>query len=142
MADSFEQFISHFVSHFSDNETAIMRIFFNKKQFISSKRSKLYGQTELLANFGGLLGFFLGISLLSFVEIIYFFTLRTYLLIKRKILPRGSSSTEEKSRVKLNVIRPATLNAIGLKTPIAGKRNVLFTQRRHACRNDIISQGF
>ncbi|KAJ6625441.1 Pickpocket protein 28 [Pseudolycoriella hygida] len=95
----------------TERETTIVRIFFNQKQFISSKRSKLYGQTELLANFGGLVGLFLGISLLSFVELIYFFTLRAYLLVKRNILPRNDNvhmSTEMKSNIKINIIRPST----------------------------------
>lgn len=124
-----------------------MRIFFNKKQFISSKRSKLYGQTELLANFGGLLGFFLGISLLSFVEFVYFFTLRTFLLVRRKILPRDISArpTGIKSNVKINIIRPSSSAGSDRKTSIAEKGKKFFTTRRHASsrsRNDSISQGF
>lgn len=44
--------------------------------FISSKRSELYSFTALIANFGGLLGLFLGVSILSIAEIIYFMVFR------------------------------------------------------------------
>lgn len=98
----------------------------------------MYGQTELLANFGGLLGFFLGISLLSFVEIIYFFTLRTFLLVKRKILPKDSAETtnERKSNVKINIIQPSPLNAIDRRQTTLPKKEGLSLRR-----NDSISQG-
>lgn len=39
---------------------------------LQKKRSKLYSNTDFLANFGGLIGMFLGASLLSIVEILYF----------------------------------------------------------------------
>lgn len=98
----------------------------------------MYGQTELLANFGGLLGFFLGISLLSFVEIIYFFTLRTFLIVKRKILPRDSAETdnERKSNVKINIIQPSALIAIDRTQSTLPKK-----ERLGLRRNDSISQG-
>ncbi|XP_077285519.1 pickpocket protein 28-like [Arctopsyche grandis] len=53
-----------------------MRIFFKESQFIPSKRSELYGVTDFLANCGGILGLFLGFSILSLVEILYFSTIR------------------------------------------------------------------
>ncbi|XP_045451667.1 pickpocket protein 28-like [Melitaea cinxia] len=53
-----------------------IKIFFKEAQFIKVRRSELYGHTDFLANCGGLLGLFLGFSLLSVVEFIYFFTLR------------------------------------------------------------------
>lgn len=51
-------------------------IFFKEMQFITSERNELYGQTDFLANCGGLLGLFTGFSFLSIVEILYFLTLR------------------------------------------------------------------
>lgn len=116
----------HFNSIFSEKELAVVRIFFNKKQFITSKRSKLYGQTELLANFGGLLGFFLGISLLSIVEIIYFFTLRVYLLVNRKISPKDSDRKVTAMKSNINIIQPSKLNAIDRQCPIAKNGKNLF----------------
>ncbi|XP_063916764.1 pickpocket protein 28-like [Zophobas morio] len=53
-----------------------LQVFFKGNQFINSERNELYGSTEFLANVGGLLGLFIGFSALSFVEIIYYLTLR------------------------------------------------------------------
>lgn len=44
---------------------------------IRYKREVLFGWVDLLVSFGGIAGLFLGFSLLSGVEIIYYFTLRT-----------------------------------------------------------------
>lgn len=53
-----------------------MFISFKDNQFFASRRSELYGRADFLANCGGLLGLFMGFSLLSLVEMIYFSTLR------------------------------------------------------------------
>lgn len=52
-------------------------------QFIPSERNELYGTTDFLANIGGILGFFLGFSFVTLIEIIYFLTLRLWINIKR-----------------------------------------------------------
>lgn len=57
-------------------QPARLSIFFKEHQFITSKRSELYGLTDFMANCGGLLGLFMGVSVLSIIEIIYYFTLR------------------------------------------------------------------
>lgn len=44
---------------------------------IRYKREVLFGWVDLLVSFGGIAGLFLGFSLLSGVEVIYYFTLRT-----------------------------------------------------------------
>ncbi|KAF5270642.1 hypothetical protein FQA39_LY01380 [Lamprigera yunnana] len=53
-----------------------MTMFFKEMQFITSERNELYGPTDFLANCGGLLGLFMGFSFLSFIEILYFLSLR------------------------------------------------------------------
>lgn len=72
---------------------ARLTIFFKEAQFITSKRSELYGLTDFMANCGGLLGkklkkktskiikkivagLFMGVSILSLIEILYYVTLR------------------------------------------------------------------
>ncbi|XP_068142436.1 pickpocket protein 28 [Drosophila tropicalis] len=61
-------------------------IFFKEAQFLTSRRSELYGTTDFLANCGGLLGLFMGVSALSIVELIYFCTVRliSNLLMRHK----------------------------------------------------------
>ncbi|RZF49192.1 hypothetical protein LSTR_LSTR012457 [Laodelphax striatellus] len=50
---------------------------------IRFKRSVLFGFTEVLVSIGGSAGLFLGCSVLSFVEIVYFFTLRLFWYMKK-----------------------------------------------------------
>ncbi|XP_038222386.1 pickpocket protein 28-like [Zerene cesonia] len=63
---------------------ARVMIFFKEAQFITSRRSELYGQTDFLANCGGLLGLFMGFSILSVAEILYFLSLRLCCVVWRK----------------------------------------------------------
>lgn len=51
---------------------------FNEQEFLGLKRTELYGFVDFIASCGGLLGLFMGVSLLSFVELIYFFTVRSF----------------------------------------------------------------
>ncbi|XP_018572877.1 pickpocket protein 28-like [Anoplophora glabripennis] len=60
-----------------------LSVFFKLEHFWTTERNELYGPTDFLANFGGLLGLFTGFSLLSLVEIIYFLTLRIFCNIKK-----------------------------------------------------------
>ncbi|XP_063915464.1 pickpocket protein 28-like [Zophobas morio] len=53
-------------------------VYFKSDQFTAIERNELYGPSDLVANFGGLLGLFTGFSLISGVEIIYFITVRIY----------------------------------------------------------------
>lgn len=61
---------------FSSAFRSAVTIFFKDDDFIFSKRNELYSFTDFIANFGGILGLFLGISILSIVEIIYFMAFR------------------------------------------------------------------
>lgn len=51
-------------------------IFVKRTHFLSKRRKELYGTREFVSSCGGLLSLFLGVSLLSFVELLYFMTLR------------------------------------------------------------------
>ncbi|CAO1422206.1 unnamed protein product [Diamesa tonsa] len=62
-------------NHYQEVDASV-HIYFKDDHFISTKRSQLYGLTDFLANCGGLLGLFMGFSILSMVEIFYHFTLR------------------------------------------------------------------
>ncbi|KAG5867983.1 hypothetical protein JTB14_023134 [Gonioctena quinquepunctata] len=58
------------------------QIFFKRNQFVTMDRNELFGATDFLANFGGLLGLFVGFSLLSLIEMFYYATLRIMCNIK------------------------------------------------------------
>ncbi|VEN46109.1 unnamed protein product, partial [Callosobruchus maculatus] len=55
---------------------ARLSVFFKQDSFLTSERNELYGPTDFLANFGGLLGLFTGFSVLSLAEILYFLSVR------------------------------------------------------------------
>lgn len=59
---------------------ARLGVYYKESQFITSRRSELYGLTDFLANCGGLLGLCMGVSLLSLVELLYFCLVRPVVL--------------------------------------------------------------
>lgn len=69
-----------------------MTIFFKDDDIFYSKRSELFTITDFIANVGGLLGLFLGISALSFVEIFYFLLFRRF-REEKEAPPKATSST-------------------------------------------------
>ncbi|XP_072945097.1 pickpocket protein 28-like [Epargyreus clarus] len=69
---------------FDKESLSLVKIYLKELQFTTMQRSELYGQVDFLANCGGLLGLFMGFSVLSVAEIIYFLTLRWWCLITKK----------------------------------------------------------
>lgn len=55
-----------------------MHIYYEHNFFRSNSKEELIGFTEFLSNTGGLLGLFMGFSVVSLIEIIYFLTFRPY----------------------------------------------------------------
>lgn len=51
-------------------------ITFKDEQFFASRRAEMYSWVDFIASAGGILGLFMGFSILSIVEIVYFSTLR------------------------------------------------------------------
>ncbi|XP_055843606.1 pickpocket protein 28-like [Episyrphus balteatus] len=84
---------TNFRYNYSKTRISQVRIHFKDHQFNGLKRSELYSTTDLIANCGGLLGLFMGVSILSMVEFVYFFTLRilTNWKNKNKIQEKRSS---------------------------------------------------
>lgn len=62
------------------------------------RRSELYGLYDFVSNFGGLFGLFLGMSLMSLFEIIYFATIRLAFSV-RKILKKESQERQRQREV-------------------------------------------
>lgn len=62
---------------------ALLHIFFVDNAFGGYTKNELIGFTEFLSNTGGLLGLFMGFSVISLIEIIYFLSLRPYCAHKR-----------------------------------------------------------
>ncbi|KAL7010701.1 hypothetical protein ACKWTF_016843 [Chironomus riparius] len=62
---------------------ASLKVFFKDSEFVPLKRFQLYGTVDFLANCGGLLGLFVGVSVLSIVEIFYYFILRLACIMRK-----------------------------------------------------------
>lgn len=71
--------------HLFDGNRSISRltVTFYDHQVENVKRLEVQTYTNFLAICGGLLGLFLGVSVLSIVEFVYFFTLRLFWTIQR-----------------------------------------------------------
>ncbi|XP_045477003.1 pickpocket protein 28-like isoform X1 [Harmonia axyridis] len=51
-------------------------VYFKNPFFLPNQRNELYGPTDFISNFGGILGLFTGFSLFSIAELIYFSSIR------------------------------------------------------------------
>lgn len=106
------------------------RIFisFKDEQFFASRRAEMYGKTDFIANCGGILGLFMGVSILSIVEIIYFSTLRIGCSLfkkrkqKKRRLQRLRELEEEEIRAESNFNVQSTPISI-LSSGIHERRN-------------------
>lgn len=81
-------------------------------------KSELYGQIDLLANFGGILGLFLGISVISIFEIIFHCAFHPFIkYIQKRIIGKAEL-------IILDIDRPFYMekgNIIYLKSKICAK---------------------
>lgn len=92
-----------------------LTISFKENQFIPSRRSELYGVNDFIASCGGLLGLFLGVSILSIVEVIYYCTLRLGCALRQR------RSNDNSIRVQKNAVAPAEPGTM-IVTPTAAKK--------------------
>lgn len=102
---------------------AIIHIYFLDNSYGGYTKSELIGFTEFLSNTGGLLGLFMGFSVISMIEIIYFLFLRPF--CKRK---RDERAKEDK---RLHSLRSQGDDIIGNKsaTPVGQKCFKEFVER-------------
>ncbi|CAO1403765.1 unnamed protein product [Diamesa tonsa] len=72
----------------TDTQPVEIIIKFQKNEFFSVIRKKQFSKTDFISYCGGILGLFAGISVLSFIELIYYFTIRVVGDWKRsKVVP-------------------------------------------------------
>ncbi|ALC49086.1 ppk28 [Drosophila busckii] len=61
-----------------NSELSILHFYYLTNNFRSTTKSEMFGFTEFLSNTGGLLGLFMGFSIFSVIEIVYYVTVRPY----------------------------------------------------------------
>ncbi|XP_061391274.1 pickpocket protein 28-like [Musca vetustissima] len=60
------------------SDLSIMHFYYLSNTFRGTTKSEMFGFTEFLSNTGGLLGLFMGFSIFSIIEIVYYITVRPY----------------------------------------------------------------
>lgn len=104
-----------------------MHIYYEQNFFRSNTKEEFIGFTEFLSSTGGLLGLFLGFSVLSLIEIFYFLTFRPY-------CGQRNRKYDENELIGLENVRrkPRRRNAIELaeryESSVKLKRNNAFGQ--------------
>lgn len=74
-----------------------MVIYFKESHFIPISRSEINSISDLFASAGGLMGLFMGVSLISLVELLYYCTVRPFTLWKLSRRRRSSVWTSAES---------------------------------------------
>ncbi|KAJ6634965.1 Pickpocket protein 28 [Pseudolycoriella hygida] len=108
---------------YSQRNVAIMHVYYEQNFFRSNSKQELIGFTEFLSSSGGLLGLFLGFSVISIIEIFYYLTFRPC-FNRKKQLKIGEKLRFSRSRHRTQKIVQFEQNA-----PF--KRRKLFGQGKH-----------
>jgi acid-sensing ion channel, other len=66
-----------------DIRSTNLTFLFKQEQFYAYERTEQFGQTNFIANKGGLLGFFMGVSLLGVAEVVYSITIRLIRMLRQ-----------------------------------------------------------
>ncbi|KAH8411236.1 hypothetical protein KR215_000725 [Drosophila sulfurigaster] len=97
-----------------NNDLSVLHFYYLTNNLRSTTKSEMFGFTEFLSNTGGLLGLFMGFSIFSVIEIVYYVTVRPYC----------ASRTIQQRRQR----REAALRWL---TPVQrGRRRLLLPQRQ------------
>jgi amiloride-sensitive sodium channel len=58
-------------------------VFIEDEELIALERSEIFGFLDFIGNCGGLLGLFMGVSVLSIIELVYYFTIKLVMKVVR-----------------------------------------------------------
>ncbi|KAK9883357.1 hypothetical protein WA026_001532 [Henosepilachna vigintioctopunctata] len=75
--DNLDEALFDDMRDFTDEHYAsAVRVYFKNSFFLPMKKDELYGTTDAISDIGGVLGLFIGFSLFSVAEIVYFLSIR------------------------------------------------------------------
>ncbi|KAL7737995.1 hypothetical protein ACLKA6_006353 [Drosophila palustris] len=80
-----------------------LTVYFKEHQFTAIKRTILFGVSTLISNCGGIFGLFMGISSLSFIELVYFFSMRICGSCSQRRKRKQIFPQDEKEQDKVNL---------------------------------------
>ena len=70
--------------NYDERDLSLLHVYFKEHSLVQYSQDVIYTIEDLIAAFGGLVGLCTGLSLLSIVEFVYFFTLRWGLQLCRE----------------------------------------------------------
>ncbi|XP_073821461.1 pickpocket 21 [Musca autumnalis] len=79
------------------NKYVLLDIFSQSDFILKYQKTIRYTFVELVANFGGIMGLFLGASLLSAIELVYYFTIGLYARLNKQIREMFVTKQQKKS---------------------------------------------
>ncbi|KAM7347465.1 pickpocket 28 [Cochliomyia hominivorax] len=82
------------------SDLSIMHFYYTSNIFRSTTKSEMFGFTEFLSNTGGLLGLFMGFSIFSIIEIVFYITVRPYCAARTLELEKKRKQNEMKWLLK------------------------------------------
>ncbi|CAG9802120.1 unnamed protein product [Chironomus riparius] len=82
---------------------AVVHISLNENAYSGNTKNELIGFTEFLSNTGGLLGLFMGFSVISLMEIIYFLSLRPYCALRRADVDENVQQRNNRNHVNVRL---------------------------------------
>lgn len=89
---------------------SFLKISFKDYEVQTLKRSEKFSNTDFMAVCGGLLGLFLGVSALSIIEFIYYYTLRLYWSLQQWKFKRAVITVKPKNITHIPVNTTNTVN--------------------------------
>lgn len=100
----------HNYSFYLSQQQTKLTIFFEEDYIETKIRVETYTWGDFLAICGGLLGLFLGVSLLSVIELIYYSTLRLFWIAKWSKFKQNESQTQPKDASDVDENTPTNRN--------------------------------
>ncbi|XP_037911902.1 pickpocket protein 28-like [Hermetia illucens] len=85
---------------YAEKNLAVAHFYYTYNSFRSRVRQQYVGFTDVLSNTGGLMGLFVGFSVISVVEVLYYGTLRPYCVSRKE-----SSQAEHTPAVKTRMLQ-------------------------------------
>lgn len=95
------QFLFEFIPFSSSSSFCRITLSFRMEHLLPAIRIELYNTASFLSETGGLFGFFIGASMLSFIELIYFFTLRPCFPQQRHTKSKKTTRSDSREMNKL-----------------------------------------
>jgi hypothetical protein len=91
-------------------DLAVLKVYFAQEDSVLYRTTVLYTWYDILSEYGGILSLCLGCSIISFLELIYFLTFRSYQNIfnNNRFLKKFNTTNQQKPNVF--AVKPSIVN--------------------------------